>query len=260
MQGKKWRGGVIWSPEERCRCRTHLACVVVVTELGQSSGPGLAGRMWWLGKPDVCLASWWKGRAVPSRILLFSITVIVILVQLQYFCSLHAGATHCESWCGLCDEAYLVRFYWFCCLTFLRIYYLYDYGVWGQLETTLRSNSSKLLKWDSLAHPVIHPCLCSVLLLLISCELVGPLCKLTLPVNWQGVSSFLSFCCFESAQGRGWQVSDSAKGLEQIVQELQLVQEHFRHGMLVTGSHKLGLERLPVVLQPAMEAFSQSSV
>lgn len=53
---------------------------------------------------------------------------------------------------------------------------------------------------------------------------------------------------------------DSAKGLEQIVQELQLVQEHFRHGMLVTGSHKLGLERLSVVLQPAIEAFSQSSV
>lgn len=52
-------------------------------------------------------------------------------------------------------------------------------------ETSLRSNNSLLLKWDDLARPIIHPSLCSVLLLLISWELVGPFCNLTLPVNWQ---------------------------------------------------------------------------
>lgn len=142
-QGKKWRGGVNWFLEERCRCCIHWAWLVVVTELGQSSGTGLAGRMWWLGRLDAGLTSWWAGVAVPSRILLFCFTVSVILVQFQYLSSLHAGAIY-WVWCGLCVEDYLIRlFYWFCCLTFLRKYYLSDCDIWGQLQKPV---------WDLITH------------------------------------------------------------------------------------------------------------
>ena len=158
--GWKKRGGVIWSLGERCRRSTHWACLVVVTELGQSSGTGLAGGMWWLGRPDAGLASWWAGRAVPLRILLFCITVSVILAWLQFSSSLHTGARCCESWCGWCVEDYLIRlFYWFYCSTFLKKYYLCDGCLRAVTETSLRCNNSLLLRWDGLALPVIHPAL-----------------------------------------------------------------------------------------------------